>query len=961
MDINLQRLSSFASTLVVCVACAVGPAVVGAAEHPSMVKLTAEQIRAMKQETPFELPERSFKHPKIGTPLLEISNIARVRGDWRSTAANRGLLVEGESVLVEIRLNPNSARAVEWYLENLGGRVRHHNVPSLIELWLPVNAIEKSAAHKDIHLIRQARLVQPTVGSVTSEGVAALNVNTSSVTYDYHDLGADGSGIVVADIDAGYRNYASLQTSGDWPQPANLRRFEVSGGPVVDCDVAACSGYSATSSNHGAATMEIVFDLAPGADYLTYATTTVGDWYAALIDAADRGVDVITESLSAPLDGVGDGSECPPIWSAPCGSIAEAAAYARAQGSLVVNSAANYGTEHWGGTYLDNGSGTLNWGTGGNLNVGAYCYPNGYLMSIDLFWDDWTAPVDHDYNLSLYEYQGSGWALSATSSLLQTGVAGQAPQEFIRHVVSGAIGGGGCSGGSAAHAILVARAGAATDRHLQVFANDWGSISRITEDRSLGFPADSPHVYTVGAVDVASPATLESYSSEGPALGPGGSAAPPSPANPKPDGVSVAQVSTVAYGPTGFAGTSASAPHVAGVAALLIQLRNEKYATPPPIKNPEGIHDLLSTFAIEDPTFPSTFATTYGNGLVKLRFCDQSVGVSNNEWIMLGLPCTRRDSSTVAEVLGDDLNLVGTYWEVWDWDGENAVYRQLFETDQMRPGVGYWLLYEGDATVDIQGLVQDRSESYPFTLFGETSTYGRASFLGHAFEFDVAWPDVTVIYAGGEHSLADAINDGVMRNFMWKPYTATGYVEHDGLLGEGTLNGFNGFWVKAFQDTELRVPTSLAAETTGDSGRIGQTVGWSVRLQATALGVTAHARIGQLPDSLETWDLHDAEHMPSFEEHQLSVVMPHPEWGEFAGDYVRDYHPWSRTDAWRFEVRSNLEAKVVLRWDGPMSVMEQSVIVDLETGKTIPVIKLHGEGYGFKMTPGIRGFLWRVR
>ncbi len=246
-------------------------------------------------------------------------------------------------------------------------------------------------------------------------------------------------------------------------------------------------------------------------------------------------------------------------------------------------------------------------------------------------------------------------------------------------------------------------------------------------------------------------------------------------------------------------------------------------------------------------------------------------------------------------------------------------------------------------------------------MYGETSTLGRANFIGHPFEFDVDWPDVMVIYAGGEHSLADAISDGVMRNFMWKPYTATGYVESDGTLGEGTLGSFDGFWVKAFEDTELRIPTSLAAASADRSGRVGQTVGWSVRIQATALGVTAHARIGQLPDSHETWDLHDAEHMPSFEAHQLAVVMPHSDWGEYSGDYVRDYHPRGRTDAWRFDVRSNLGGKVVLRWDGPKAVMEQSVIVDLETGMTIPVIKLQKDGYEFKMAPGGREFLWRVR
>ncbi len=436
MGINQNRLSSFAWTLVVGAICAVGSVVVCAADGPVLVKLTDEQIKAMRQTEFGDPPETSQKHPKVATALLEISNVARIRGDWRSAAASRGLLVEGESVLVEMRLNADSARAAVWFLENLGGRVRHHNVPSLIEVWLPVGAIEKSAENKDIHLIRPARLVEPTVGSVTSEGVAALNVNTGAVDYDYFDLGADATGITIASIDAGYSGYASLQTSGDWPQPASLSRFEVDGGAPIDCDQFTCSNYEASA--HGAATMELVFDMAPGADYLTYRTTTVGDWYTALVHAADNGADVVTVSLSAPLDNVGDGSVCPPNFGSPCGTIAEAAAYARSQGTLVVNSAGNNRLIHWGGPFV-NASGFLNWGTGGNLNIGLYCYPNGFDLGVDLFWDDWTS-VTRDYDVRLYELRSTRWRLRAESTLTQNGGAGQTPQEAIRYRVANAWG-----------------------------------------------------------------------------------------------------------------------------------------------------------------------------------------------------------------------------------------------------------------------------------------------------------------------------------------------------------------------------------------------------------------------------------------------------------------------------------------------------------------------------------------
>jgi len=404
---------------------------------------------------------------------------------------------------------------------------------------------ETLPALADLPGVRRVRRPFRTAPDVVSEGVIPTGASR------LHSAGHLGQGTRIGVLDCGgFAGYASLLGS-ELPAAVTLWTGGTSGDPVG-------------AGGHGTGCAEIVHDMAPGASlYLAY-DGNEADFYGAVDWLVAQGVDVISYScgwsIPVPYDGSG----------APHNPVVAKVEEARQAGVLWVNSAGNYADgEIYQATY--EAFPDTSW----HSFAGNWSNRFGYLVAgqtywLTLTWDDWpadpaTAGASHDYDMDLWRWDGAAWIVVANSASVQDGTPGALPAEEIEFTPAV----------SDWYYLTVFQYASPRNDYLNLRGSGGASFEHSVLARTLGTPADSPAAVTVGALHW-SDFALEPFSSRGPTLGPGGT---PAGGHLKPDLVAPDAVSTVTYGASngqpwpggsGFFGTSASCPHVAGGAALLL-------------------------------------------------------------------------------------------------------------------------------------------------------------------------------------------------------------------------------------------------------------------------------------------------------------------------------------------------------------------------------------------------------
>ena len=516
------------------------------------------QVEAGKQS------RTSIEH-KMSSQLLELR--AQHNANGGSLQHPKGITTQavGQKSAAQVDLNDHvhlylyipkdqPVDAVVKQLEAKGIIISASNkdVP-IIQVWATVPELERIAVMPEVRTIDLVIAPVHSAGPTLSEGVSRMHSDVAQTV-----MGANGSGIKVGVM------------SDDCGTSENLVAPRVVNGELTFNPVIIDDSWGGTRTHEGLAMMEIVQDVAPQAQ-LYYATAFTGytNFVTNVQNLANAGCKVITDDIIYLAE---------PVFEDGALS-AKIDAVATGQGVIYTSASTNAAGFTWTGTYTPHAT-LQNIGNtaGGPYNVCDFTgttFQNqvtvgGGGATVTLHWDDQFGTSRNDYDLFVVNSTNTITVWSSTSTQ-NDGSPGN-PFEFVNINIPGT------------YNIIIRRTSTSVgdpNPNARLKLSCWQVGMSIVNPigSTFGHPT-ATNAIGCGAIDaqVNNYTNIEGFSSQGPAKiinfagGLVGGNRPVAVQRLKPDVASMDGVSTSVPGFGNFHGTSAAAPHAAGIAAQLASL-----------------------------------------------------------------------------------------------------------------------------------------------------------------------------------------------------------------------------------------------------------------------------------------------------------------------------------------------------------------------------------------------------
>ncbi len=547
---------------------------------------------------PYFTPFANKTNDIIGVELRSLYGVYLSNG---TVISNDIFQILGNSVRVTIRTQPTQhAAAVTLLATATYGLVQELNDPAnnLINGTLPIlNLLSLNSLPNLLVSARPIYAPLRNAGLITSQGDTALR------SFRARDVfGVDGTGIKVGVLSDSYNTILGNPAAddvlrGDLPGVTN---------PDHPTPLQVLQDFPfGTRSDEGRAMLQIVHDVAPGAD-LAFRTGFLGpvDMAMGIRDLEQAGCDVIVDDISYISE---------PFFRD--GVIAQAVDAVKMLGVSYFSAAGNFGTSSWQGTFASAPAPAGVTGTAHNFANGfggtdilqsVMLYQGDYTVVLQ--WDDGTAGTTTSSDIDIYLAASSGNILFGFNRM---NIGGD-PIEILPFTVTA---------DSVLSNIMIVRAAGTAAASLKyvvyrgkVKINEYSGLTAST----ITGQANAAGAIAVGAVlytntpeyGVAAP-TPASFSSRGGTPVNGANRFKPDLCGPNGVNTSVNLGGVNIDGDAfpNFFGTSAAAPHAAGVAALLQHARNKYYGNS---LTPDLLKGLLQNTAVDMGTPGYDVATGAG-------------------------------------------------------------------------------------------------------------------------------------------------------------------------------------------------------------------------------------------------------------------------------------------------------------------------------------------------------------